>query len=107
MSNIEISINGLDYEFPQSKLHELYDWLESNGGKPMPIEDDDTILPEHDISIIEIIKTMPDTATISELFNKLVDRENKRVARINTKSKPINKSNLDNLPEQYEPGGEL
>jgi len=107
MSNIEISINGLDYEFPQSKLHELYDWLESNGGKPMPIEDDDTILPEHDISIIEIMKTMPDTATISELFNKLVDRENTRVAKIQPKSKSIKQSNSGNLPEQYEQGGEL
>ena len=107
MSNIEISINGLDYEFPQSKLHELYDWLESNGGKPMPIEDDDTVLPEHDSSIIEIIKTMPDTATISELFNRLADRESKRVAKIQPKSNINKQSSLDNLPEQYEQGGEL
>lgn len=105
MSNVHVNLNGLDYTFPRRRIDELYDWVESNGGEPLPIEQ---IKPEydHDDHIIDIVKTLPDEATIGELLDLLVKRENKKVEAMNT-NKPANKPESNNLPTRYESGSEL
>ena len=105
MSDVNINLNGLEYTFPSQKIDDLYDWVENNGGEPIPIEH---VKPDidHDSHVIDIIKTLPDEATIGELLDIMVKNEHEKMDKM-VETRPVVKKETNNLPTRYERGGEL